>query len=456
MGPGEELDEWQVQLCRAIMELYPDDYEIEALRGKLRYRDGCLVLVPRQVGKTTVIGALEFVSFLRSVATPGARTEMGVIAQKTENANVLFNRFKMPMINIPALEKRFKVTGYRGVFPRDKKVQAQFKVHASDISEKLQSIPFNSEGGVALCLDELHLQKAETYSALKLGLKAQKNTLMVSISTAGDENSDLLHSLEAYGKEAIEGQHERFGFFKWYAPDHLDPYSDEAILTANPAVACGRLPVDEAIDKTIPLHEYTRYCLNRTGQSENVFMPAHLWNQCAGEMPPLADMKRPVFALERTDNWEYVTVTASKKIDGVVYSQMIAQFKEPEHVFLVQVCKQLYSLYGGSFVMDAVRLRALHTDLREKQHIPLEYFNQQQIAEATSVVYALATTERLVHAGDEVITNQRPHALTKTLGDGYRLSQEESTADIDALKATVIGAYWAEVNERNVPTAVSI
>lgn len=456
MGPGESLDDWQIALMRAILETYPPDWHVPELRGKLRFRDGVLVLVPRQVGKTTIIGALQFVSFLKSVAQAGARTEMGCIAQTTTNAKVLFDRFKQPFHNVPALSSRFKVTGYKGVYPKNKGIQAQFKVHAADRSEKLQSIPFNAEGGVAICLDELHLQKPESYAAIKLGLSAQQNTIMVSISTAGDENSTTLHQLEQYGNAAIAGEHERFGFFNWYAPDTYDPYDPDAVRMANPAVACGRLSAENAMDRTIPEHEYTRYILNRTGQSENVFMPANVWIQAGGEMPPHEAFTRPIIAVERTENHEYVTFTAAKKIDNIIYTQVIAQLQYPEHDYLVKVCKQLYKEHRAFFVFDAQSMRELHVDLRHKHHIPLEFFNASQMAQATATTYALATTDRLVHNNDQICTAQRPHVMTKSLGDGYRISAHDSTGDIDAFKATVMCVYWAEATNISKPHAITI
>lgn len=458
MGPEEELDDWQVQLIKAIMEIYPDDWPVEELRGTLRYKDGVLVLVPRQVGKTTIAGAIEFISFFKSLAVPGSRTIIGIVAQQTTNAKVLFDRFKQPFINNTALETRFKVTGYRGVYPRNKKLVAECKVHASDRPEKLQSIPFNSEGGVAVTLDELHLQKLETYTALKLGIQAQRNTTMLMISTAGDENSDTLHVLQQYGEEAVLGQHEQFGFFRWYSPDNFDLFDPVGIAMANPAVACGRLSYEKVVDsnRMIPEYEYTRYILNRNGQSENVFLPANLWSTAGGEGIPEEHRQRCVIAIDRTQNWEYASLVASKKIDGVVHVELIATIQDPTSVNLVKLCKKLYRKYKCEFVMDAAMLRDVWMALKERERLPHYFYNQVEIANATATTYALLVDQRLQHANDPVMLNQRKHALTKAQGDQFALSVKDSTGDIDSIRALTLATHRVETTERRKPSAFTV
>lgn len=459
MGPDEELDQWQVELIRAIMEVYPDDWPVEALRGTLRYKDGVLVLVPRQVGKTTIAGAIEFISFFKSIAVPGSRTNIGIVAQQTTNAKVLFDRFKQPFINNNALEARFKVTGYKGVFPRNKKLVAECRVHASDRPEKLQSIPFNSEGGVAVTLDELHLQKFQTYTALKLGIQAQRNTTMLMISTAGDENSDTLHILQQFGEEALLGSHEQFGFFRWYSPDEYDLFSEEGIKLANPAVACGRLSVAKVLEsnRMIPEYEFTRYILNRNGQSENVFIKASEFAKAGQESGiPEDERQRCVIAIDRTANWEYASLVASKKIDGIVHVELIAQIKDPTSTNLVKMCKKLYKQYRCEFVMDAAMLKDVWFALRERERIPVEFYNQTQIANATSQTYALLADDRLRHVNDPVMINQRKHALTKAMGEQYILSVKDSTGDIDSIRAMVLAAHKTETSERRIPSAITV
>ncbi|WP_188545679.1 terminase large subunit [Rhodococcoides trifolii] len=459
MGPDEELDQWQVELIKAVMEVYPPDWPVEALSGTLRYKDGVLVLVPRQVGKTTIAGAIEFISFFKSIAVQGSRTNIGIVAQQTTNAKVLFDRFKQPFINNNALEARFKVTGYRGVYPRDKKLVAECKVHASDRPEKLQSIPFNSEGGVALTLDELHLQKLETYTALKLGIQAQRNTTMLMISTAGDENSHTLHILQQYGEEALLGQHPEFGYFRWYSPDQYDNFDPVGIKLANPAVACGRLSVAKVLDsnRMIPEYEFTRYILNRNGQSENVYLRASVFANAGGdEGIPEEDRQRCVIAVDRTSNWEYATLVAARKIDGVIHVELLAQIKDPTSPNLVRICKKLYKKYKCEFVMDAAMLKDVWTALREKERVPVEFYNTTQIANATSQTYALFADDRLVHVSDPIMVNQRKHAMTKALGEQYVLSVKDSTGDIDSIRAMVLAAHKAETTERNKPSVISV
>ncbi|NIL90701.1 hypothetical protein RhoFasSB10_03031 [Rhodococcus fascians] len=452
MLPGQELDPWQIWLMRAVLETYPDDHEDPDLRGVLRYREGVLIEVPRQVGKTTVLGALMFLGYLKS-ANGRNVTYMGCVASSVQQAQILFERVTLPFRQVPALAKRHGINRQqRKLTPKDGRVLAELKAYATAQPKTLESIPFNADGFISVVIDEVHRLDEQVYTNMKLGLTAQRDSILVGITSAGDETSTLLHTLELRGTEAMTGLHERFGYFKYFAPETLDyPLRGrEMVEQANPAVECGRIPFQRIVDESgaLPDHDWSRFVLGRHGQSENLFLPASMWNKTAGQGVPAGARRGTVFSIDRTENWEFATIVAANWVDGKVYTEVVAQIKNPNTDLLIGICRQLYKSHRGIFVMDAIMLRELRVSLRERYSLPVEFYTMPQLAQATSVTFSMFSTNRLIHKDDEVMRKQRPLALTVSSGDGFRISPKDSTGDIDSIKAMVMAVHWADSRNR--------
>ncbi|OZC71754.1 hypothetical protein CH306_22990 [Rhodococcus sp. 15-725-2-2b] len=461
MLPGQRLDEWQIWLMRAVLETYPDDHADERLAGKLRYREGVLIEIPRQVGKTTVLGALMWLGYMKSAKRRNV-TKMGCVASSVQQAQILFERVTLPMNQIPALSSRHSINRQsRTLRPKDNSVYAELKAYATVQPKSLQSIPFNADGNIAIVVDEVHLLDPSVYSNMKIGLTAQDDSILVGITSAGDELSTLLHTLEQYGTEAMQGLHERFGYFKYFASEALDQHhglrSYEMVAAANPAVECGRIPFERVLEEngSLPDYEWSRYVLGRHGQAENLFLPLAMWTKSAGQGVPADSRRGAVFAIDRTEHWDYATIVAATLVEGKVHTEVVATIRNPTTDRLTEVCRQLYRSHRGIFVMDAITLKELRVNLREKYHLPVEFYNVQQLAQATSVTFSLAATNRLVHKNDPVMHKQRAVALTVASGDGYKISTKDSPSDIDSIKSMAMAVHYANSRSRDKLQTIS-
>ncbi len=87
--------------------------------------------------------------------------------------------------------------------------------------------------------DELHVAKSDVWTAMALGSATRPDGIVIGITTAGDDTSDLLKNLYENGSKAIDGQEdlERFGFFCWEAPKGCALDDEEAVRMANPQLA---------------------------------------------------------------------------------------------------------------------------------------------------------------------------------------------------------------------------
>ena len=229
IGKLRQLDPWQEWLIRHVLETYPDDWPVAHLRGQLRFRQ-VVISMGRQNGKS-LLAAL-FVIYFLALHVKGPRV-IG-LASIERQAKIVYDRVRFGIDASADLSRALKTTGTRGITRRD----------GSGIYQTLPAKEESAQGELSsgAIYDELHLGLAALWDALVLSQRAKANGLVVGISTAGDDSSELLIKLYRDGEAAIEGSDERFGFFCWEAPD--DELTEAGVIAANPGVACGRIPFD--------------------------------------------------------------------------------------------------------------------------------------------------------------------------------------------------------------------
>lgn len=299
---------------------------------------------------------------------------------------------------------------------------------------------------MSLCLfDELHISKPEMWSAMVLGTSQRDNGMVFGITTAGDEDSVLLKDLYATGKKAVEGQEglERFGFFCWEAPAGASVNDLEAIKAANPSVVAGRMKASTVLSDiaSIPEVDARRYRLNQfVASSADQWIPVSMWTACGHtEGNPEG---RVVFSVDRTPQWDYATITAAVKTEDHVYSEVVASLIKPTKDSLLAICLELAKLNPIAFCAEAYMLSDLMKDL-QAHGLKAYSLSSNEVCQASSTAYALAAQQRLRHNNDPVVQTQVPHGIRKNRGELWRISRADSTHDIDALMATVMGVYLA-------------
>jgi phage terminase large subunit-like protein len=426
--PGFRFDDWQVELLRRITETTPD--------GELRWRS-CIVSMGRQNGKSEIVGALGVWSLLRKVGS----YNIGV-ASTAEQARLVYDRVQRVIASNPALERRMsKLTETRGIKTLD---GSRYEIKASN-ANTLQGIPVSV--GI---IDEVHLVDAKVWDALASGTGARPDTLLVGITTAGDESSELLNRLYANADKALAGDLDRFGFWIWEASEARVPDNDAELLDllreANPALQSGR--IDERIliqdVRVMPDDDIIRYRLNRFIQSgSKTFIPAELWQKCQrpfGESLPKGDY---VFAIDRTPDWAHATVAVAVKVDDVIHTELVASIVKPSLEQLLYVCQQLVSFNPRAVIVDGYTLRDLHKELRGRG-FPAETATLADIVNASSLFYARLARRTLLHGGDPLLSVQIPRTVRKVVGEGYRVSRRDSAVEIDAVMATLLAVHGAD------------
>ncbi|WP_432793956.1 terminase large subunit domain-containing protein [Rhodococcus ruber] len=444
------LDDWQKWLIREILQKYPPGHE---RAGQLVYRQ-VVVSMGRQNGKT-VLGAVFALYGL--ILMVRRAPDVISIAARVDQAKNLYRKVRFCIETVPVLESRFKPFGRAGIKSRKASKPATYEVKASN-GDGLQSF-----SGCLMLLDELHILKPEAWDALRLGASAQPKALLLGMTTAGDDNSVLLKHLYEVGMESVQkapDHNPRFGFFLWSADPALDLYDPQALIQANPAIACGRISLEDELaegKKTI-VSEYRRYRRNEFVSVENTWMSVADWASAGGSGIPELYANRPlIISFARTrGSWERVAVFASTKVDDVVYTDHVATLRYADTEWLERVCVDLARRYHvEKFVTDSETMKPVILALGQQHGLEAEYLTRANLANATVAVYAMVKTGRLVHDRSPQLAEQIPKAVTVNSGQGVVLDMNKSIGEIEAVYAMFMGAFIAEQQkEQGLPVTV--
>jgi len=435
------LDRWQKLLILHVLETYPEGH---AKAGQLRYRE-VFVSVARQNGKS-VIGAI--------LAMYGLLREAGALviglASTADQARIVYERLLAIIKADERLAKRFKkVTDTRGI-QSDKGSRYEIKASKSGAVQGLAT----SLG----IIDELHITAPALWSDLVNGTAAKPKGLVFGITTAGDEESELL--IQLY-KRAEEDANERFGFFIWEAEEDRIPTDDETlarfIMQANPSVAEGRRPVEDEIPavRSMPEADALHYRLNRFIASLNPYLPGDKWMRCqAGDGYEFPSEGPLVFTFDMTPEDGYATVSATRKTpDGHIHTELVAWFVNPTMEGLIRVAEKLWEHYPVSYAGDGYKLRPFLQELKKRGY-PVHIGSATDAVNSASFLYAKVMQQGITHAGDPLLNIQMPRAVRKNKGDVYRIDRTNSSVEIDAVLSTALGVYVVEQQQTERPLGI--
>lgn len=439
------LDAWQVWLIRHVLERYPQDWPVEHLRGQLRFRQ-VVISMGRQNGKS-LLGALFVIYFL--VLHKRGPNVIG-LASVDRQAKIVYKRVKYGVDQSPALAREIKTSSTRGITRKDGS-GAYFTMPAKEDTAQ-------GEPATGVLYDELHLGLSSLWDAMLLAMRAQRNALMIGITTAGDDDSLLLVRLYAEGEAAIEGADERFGFFCWEA---LSPeLTVENVIRANPAIACGRVPLDIAMSDAQKMAADTvvgpdgltgwqrviRYTLNLFVEgAAGAWASLQAWKDSGVE--DLEHHGQVVYSLERTEDWEYASIIATSRAGRMVHTELVASLTDPTFEQLLESCKALATLGPCSFAMPAETLGKLADRLREDGYDKVWKLSQVEMASAAQTAKSTIARRALLHPSDPLLRHQMARAKGRRTGEGWRLSRTVSGVHIDTVLAMVAGVFVATVAE---------
>jgi len=424
------LDEWQKWLLRHVLERYPDDHAEHP--GELRFRQ-VVISMARQQGKSVLAGglALDALTFHKG--------DVISLASSREQATIIYTRVKHVIDKTAWLSKRFKkTTETRGIAKTD----GSGKYKLSPAREAaMQGITM-----VRCILDEGHLAKTGIWTAAKKGTSAIDNAMVIMITTAGDQESKTLIDLYNTADQVIADptSNERFGAFIWEAPANSQLTDPDAIKAANPAVECGRIPLERVLQdiSTSPEHEVRRYTLNQfiSGTRES-WLAGELFRQASGN--GIAEISGSVLGVDITRNFEHATIAAAKRVGDSYETELVASLVQPTEDKLVEMIVSICQKHAISAVaLDDRGMHSIHRKLKERG-IPVWNLWNKEINTACMTVYSMFANGRVHHNDDPLLIVQNGRAVARYVGEYWQISRKESVGDIDALLATCWALYVA-------------
>lgn len=439
---GIELDDWQRWLLRHVFERYPEGHD---LAGELRYRQ-VVISLGRQNGKSLIASVIGIYGMLMHQASGASVISL---ASSIDQARIIYNRVLFVIQSNPFLAKRFKkASESRGIVTADGTGRYDVKPAKEGA---LQGIP------ISLCLfDELHLAKEGMWTAATKGTQSFKDGIVIGITTAGDQNSTTLLDLYTKGDRAANGdpELERFGFFVWEAPQHAKIDDPEAIKAANPAIACGRIPIDRVMTDllTQPENEVRRYTLNQfiSGTAQS-WIPSDVFRKAGTRSE--APQTNGVFAVDMQGNWDHATIAYANNVNEVHHTELVQTFVTPNETQLYNRIIELYEKHAPrAIALDDRKLTNLGKRLKQAG-IPVWQLWTKEITAACAEVYAMFATGRAKHNNDPLLIKQSPNGIAKYTGETWLISRKESIGDIDALYATIMALY---VSAKAEHTAIGV
>lgn len=430
-----KLDEWQAWLLKHLLERYPLDHSDPSKAGKLRYR-AAVVSIPRQSGKS-LLGAI---LGLWGVAMRRGQT-LG-LASNSEQAGIIYQRVLSTINGDAELRSMFKKATERRGIVRDDGL-SRYDIRPAKESS-LQGLRVDT-----VLADELHIWGKGMWTAVVQGTAAADDGIIIGLTTAGDMTSETLIELYKQGERAANGdpELERFGFFCWTAPEGCSIDAD-AILASNPAVECGRIPLNRILDDlaTIPEHEARRYRLNQfiTGSSVS-WLPMNYFHNCAGN--GISDISGSVIAIHVTPRLEHATIAAAKKNGDIIETEIVASLVNPSEGQLFNEVVDLYRKHNiKAIVINGGILPNLQKRLK-LGHYPLWSLWVKENAAACATAFSLFSQGKIIHNNDQLLTAQMPRGQAKYSGENWTISAKDSLGDIDSLLATVYAIGVAATRE---------
>lgn len=435
---GLKLDEWQEWLLRAILERYPDDHPDPNKAGRLRWRQ-CVVSLPRQSGKS-LLGAL---LGLWGVAMRQGQTLS--LASSAEQARIIYDRVLHTITGNETLKKRFKkTTERRGIVSADG--LSRYDIRPAK-EAALQGLPLDT-----VLADEGHLWKRGMWTACVMGTSQKQDGIIIMLTTAGDDSSETLIDLYKQGERAANGdpELERFGFFCWQAPEGAAVLDPESVLASNPAVECGRIPLDRVMSDlaTIPEHEARRYRLNQfiSGVSES-WLPSALFHRNVGV--GIDDMQGAVISLSITTKWEFATIAAAKKDGDIVQTELVASLVRPSENELYAYLTDFYRQHRPKAIVMGSRTAPKLAHRLKDAGFTVWQLSLGEYASACAQIYSAFETGTIKHSNEPLLIAQHSRGVAKHRGDTWAISRADSYGDIDALEATIYAYFVASTKENS-------
>jgi len=466
VGQPVQLREWQRQIIRGI-------YDTATRRA--------IISFGRKNGKTALAAFLLLLHLVGPEAK--ANSQLFSAAQSREQASILFS--------LAAKCARMSPDLIQYVTIRD--TAKELLCH--ELGTKYRALSADASTAYGLSpvfvvhdeLGQVRGPRSELYDALETASAAQETPLSIVISTQAPTDADLLSLLieDAKGKGDPETK-----LWLYTAPEDLDPFSDEAIVAANPAFGDFQNPKEvrkqAETARRMPSAEnaYRNLILNQRVNMSNPFISRAVWEANGGapsfdvfdrdvyiglDLSSRHDLTAAVAVVKRGGKW-HVWPTFFVPRQGLaerahrdrvpydVWAQQGHLLTTPgptvDYEFVAKWLVEFCDDHGvKSIRFDRWRMDVLKAELaRMNATLPLEEFGQgyKSMTPALDTLEAELAGGTVLHGNHPTLTMCASNAVAVTDPAGNRkLDKSKATGRIDGMVALAmaIGGASQAINE---------
>lgn len=433
---GKTLMPWQRYVVDRATE-----YRLDA-EGQRVYRySTVLVTVPRQSGKTTLVGPVQL---HRMMTRPGARCFF--TAQTGKDAGKRMDDL-IELVNTSPLAPLFGVRLQAGDKGLDVKANgSKTRVFAPVVGA------LHGETPLWVGLDEIWKFSKEHGDALVGGFSPAQITLHGRaqkwfISTMGTLESGFMNDLVEKGRS---GADPRMAYFEWAMRDGLDPYDPASWWTYHPAL--GNTLTEDGLqaETGIPMGEFIRAYCNRVTAADNPLIEPETWEALARPMTPPASLEDPVISYEVAASNQLAAVLATWRDDeGRALTRVVHQ--APGASWLPDYVEALAAEWGAQVAADGGGPSVRVTDELTRRGVEVRTLTMPErgVADGQWLTEA-RDAGNLSHDGSQPLAAAVACAVLRTSNGVERISRDHSPGPVAALIAASVGLYAFDHPPENI------
>lgn len=412
---GASLMPWQRWLGIHLLELVPD--------GSFRFRR-VVILIARQNGKTHFVKLLSlfFLFMGHAKLVLGAAQSLDIAKESWQGAVELAQE-------VDDLAAEVETVRYAN--------GEQCLTLINGARYRITAATRGAGRGLSvdlLILDELREHRDwGPWSALSKTCTARPNSLIATISNAGDDQSVVLNSLRAAG---LAGGDDSLGVFEWSAPDGCDLDDPAGWVAANPALGHPNGVSEASLRSALatdpaPVFRTESLCVRVDALDAAVDLAA--WKAGADPSGTLASLRdRLAVVVDVAPDGQHVTVCGAATVDETrVRVEVLAAWDS-----VAQARRELAGLLGkvrprivGWFPSGPAA--QLGVTLRGLEAVELK---GTDVAEACQEFAALVAAGSVLHPSDPLLDAHVAGTAKLHSGDGWRFSRRGG-GHVDAVYA---------------------
>lgn len=439
---GKPLMPWQQYVVDVATEHEPD--------GRYRY-EIVVVTVPRQSGKTTLVGPVQLD---RVIVNRGIR--VFYTAQTGKDARSRFRDLVALVQESPldAVAQYRYSAGDEGIkFPNGSELKIFAPVMAALHGETPPLVTLDEIWGYDEVLGDAMLEGAIIPAQMSL----TGNRQIWMVSTAGTALSVFMRKWVERGRETTSPKGKRWpkmAYFEWGLADGDDPYDPKAIAKFHPAVGHEIngtvVTAEELLKNDVSRATWLRaFCNVWLDASDPLFSVEH-WN--ALKIKPIGIPKRSEIAVTyeiAADNDCGAVMASWRDDEGRPCNRVLhaAPGTSWMHDLIVEIYRTWKpAVLGGD---DGGPTRRLTDRLRRTLgEDAIVTTNGKDFATACEGWLTFVRDNELKHDGTKTFSNAIAHLVLKRVGDVTKFSRNDSTGPIAAVCASAVGLWLYDHREQ--------